>query len=60
MKSLLVKIWENRWMLRSIFSTIYFNFHYLPFRQAVHLPIILYKPHLVKLKGNVNICKLGG
>ena len=47
-------------MLRSLFSTIYFNFHYLPFNQAIRLPILLYKPHLVKCKGSVNISKEGG
>lgn len=34
---------------------IYFNFHYLPFKQAVRLPILLYKPHLLKCKGKVTI-----
>lgn len=41
----------NCWVLRSIIPTIYFNFHYLPFRQAIKLPIILYKPHLKLMKG---------
>ena len=41
--------------LRYIIPTLYFNFHYLPFRQAVHLPILLYKPHLLKCKGKVLI-----
>lgn len=44
-------------MLRSVLSSIYFNFHYLPFRQAMRLPILLYKPKLLKMKGNV---KIGG
>ena len=56
----IIKIWNKRWMLRSLFSTIYFNFHYLPFNQAIRLPILLYKPHLVKCKGSVNISKEGG
>lgn len=34
---------------------VYFNFHYLPFKQAVKLPILLYKPHLLKCKGKVTI-----
>ncbi len=38
-----------------IHKTIYFNFHYLPFSQAVKLPILLYKPHFIKLKGKVII-----
>ena len=33
----------------------FFNFHYLPFRQAVKLPILLQKPHFIKLKGKVII-----
>jgi len=32
--------------LRYIIPTLYFNFHYLPWRQAIKLPIVLYKPHL--------------
>ena len=42
-------------MLRSIFSSIYFNFHYLPLSQAVRLPIIFYKPKFGELKGTVMI-----
>lgn len=42
-------------MLRSIFSSIYFNFHYLPFKQAIKMPIILYKPKLLKCKGEIKI-----
>lgn len=41
--------------LRYIIPTLYFNFHYLPFRQAIYLPIVLYKPHLLKCKGKVCI-----
>lgn len=26
-------------------KTVYFNFHYLPFKQAVKLPIYLHRPH---------------
>ena len=51
----LLKIWNNRWILRSIFKTIYFNFHYLPFEQAIKLPILLYKPKLLKCKGKIII-----
>ena len=53
--SIISKIYNNRFILRNIFQTIYFNFHYLPFRQAIRLPIILYKPHFLKLKGEVKI-----
>lgn len=42
-------------MLRSIVPTLYFNFHYLPFRQAVKIPIVLYKPHFRAMKGKVII-----
>lgn len=38
-----------------IFQIIYFNFYYLPFKQAIKLPIILYKPKFVKLKGKISI-----
>lgn len=47
-------------MLRNLSSTIYFNFHYLPLKQAIHLPIWLYKPHLVKCCGSVEINPMGG
>lgn len=46
---------KKLWVLRSIFSTLYFNFHYLPFRQAVKLPIVLYKPKLLECKGSIEI-----
>ncbi len=39
------------WILQSI----YFNFHYLPFKQAIKLPIVLRKPRFIKLKGKVII-----
>ncbi|WP_298030717.1 hypothetical protein [uncultured Alistipes sp.] len=34
---------------------IWFNFHYLPWRQALRLPILLYKPRLKKCKGKIEI-----
>jgi len=43
------------WCLRSLPQTIYFNFHYLPFRQAIRLPVLLYKPHFRRLDGQVSI-----
>lgn len=49
------QIWRKRWMLRSIIQSIFFNFHYLPFKQAIKLPILLYKPQFVNLKGQVII-----
>lgn len=42
-------------ILRSLPKTIYFNFKYLPIRQALHLPIILYRPNLINLKGRIEI-----
>ena len=51
----LKRLWKNKWILRSCFSTIYFNFHYLPFNQAIKLPILLYKPTFGRLAGNVLI-----
>lgn len=38
-----------------LIPSIYFNFRYLPFKQAVMLPILLYKPHFIKLKGKIVI-----
>ena len=55
MLNLLRKICNNFWRLRSLPSTLYFNFHYLPFKQAVKLPIVLYKPNLVKCEGTIKI-----
>lgn len=40
---------------RAIIPSLYFNFKYLPFRQAVKLPILTYKPTFLKLKGKVII-----
>ncbi|MCM1218756.1 MAG: hypothetical protein NC548_30085 [Lachnospiraceae bacterium] len=44
-----------KWIFRSLPKTIYFNFHYLPFHQAIKLPILLYKPHFVSTKGTIKI-----
>lgn len=52
---MLHKIWNNRWLLRFLFQNLYFNFHYLPFKQAIKLPILLYKPKLLKCKGKIII-----
>ena len=40
---------------RSWLYSAYFNFHYLPFRQAVKMPIIFHKPRFIKLGGSVRI-----
>lgn len=46
---------DNKWMLRSLAKTVYFNFRYLPAKQAVRLPIWLYKARLRKLGGSITI-----
>jgi len=46
---------RNLWQLRSLPYTLYFNFHYLPFKQAIKLPILLYKPTLLRCAGSVKI-----
>ena len=38
-----------------LIPSAYFNFHYLPLKQAIKLPILLYKPHFIRLKGKVVI-----
>lgn len=38
-----------------IFKILYFNLHYLPFKDAVKLPILLRKPHLDCMKGQILI-----
>lgn len=38
-----------------ILHSVYFNFHYLPVYQAWKLPILLYKPKFLSMKGNVII-----
>lgn len=47
------KLWQNRKVLYYLPSSIYFNFHYLPFKQAIRMPIFLYKPNLIETKGKV-------
>ena len=42
-------------ILRSLHKTLYFNFKYLPFKQACKLPILLYKPKFIKCKGKIII-----
>ena len=41
--------------LRMLLPSLWFNFKYLPFKQAIKLPILLYKPTFLKLKGTVVI-----
>ncbi len=49
------KLWKYRSFLQYIFQSIYFNFHYLPVRQAVKLPILVHKMKIVAAKGQVEI-----
>lgn len=46
-----------------LLSSIYINFKLLPFRQAVKLPILTIKPHIINLKGKIiiddDVCKFG-
>lgn len=49
------KIKNHFWILRSLPKTLYFNFRYLPFRQAYRLPILLYKPRFCCLSGKLRI-----
>lgn len=44
---------KNLRLLRAVLSSIYFNFKYLPLKQAVKLPILLYKPYFKEMKGKV-------
>ena len=44
-----------KFILFYLLPTIYFNFKYLPFNQAIKLPIFLYKPKFYKLKGKIII-----
>lgn len=53
--SIIKKIWRKRAIMRSILYSIYFNFYYLPFKHAIKLPILLYKPHFISLRGKVMI-----
>ncbi len=53
--NLLAKIWKNRRDVYYITSSIYFNFKFLPLKQAVKLPILLYKPELLKSKGQIKL-----
>ena len=55
-------------LLSAIPTSIYFNFHYLPFKQAIKFPILVKKSHIYEAKGKIIIdapikfgmIKLGG
>lgn len=55
---LIKKIKTNLWVLRSLLPTLYFNFKCLPLKQAIKLPIFLYRPRIVSCSGKITI--LGG
>lgn len=42
--------WKFAWI-----PNIYFNLRYLPFKQAIRLPIWINKPHLHEMKGRIII-----
>lgn len=51
-----LKYLKNHWkMIIYIFHTLYFNFKFLPFKQALKLPVILYKPKFMGLSGKIMI-----
>ena len=54
-RGLAERLWKYRRFLLHLPINLYFNFRYLPFRQAVKLPIIIGKMHLVSCKGKVVI-----
>lgn len=50
MFKIIKKIWRLSWI-----NTIRFNFHYLPFKQAIRLPFFLYSSKIFCLKGSVEL-----
>lgn len=42
-------------LLRLVPSSIYFNFKYLPVKQAIKIPIFIYKPDFQRIRGEVKI-----
>ena len=42
-------------ILRYLIPTLWVNFKCLPFYQAIKLPILVYKPHFLSLKGKIVI-----
>src|SRR5574344_485775 len=55
MKKWLLKFFRDSWLLWNLPKTFWFNFHYLPIKQAIKLPIWLRKPHFVKCGGKIII-----
>ncbi len=46
---------KTLYLMKFLIPTLFFNFYYLPFKQAIHLPIWIRKPHFHKLGGKVEI-----
>ena len=55
MNNLFSKVVETLKWLPYMPISIYFCFKYLPLKQAIYVPIWLYKPHLGHLGGSVSI-----
>lgn len=53
--NILRKIWNHRSVLRYIHRTICFNFRHLPLRQAIKLPIWLYRPYIKSCEGCITL-----
>ena len=51
----ILKYLKNPIYWRALFPTIIFNFRFLPFNQAVKLPIWVYKMRLLSQKGSISI-----
>ena len=47
------KIIENKWVFRALPYSILFNLYYLPIKQAIKIPILVYKPKFSSLKGKI-------
>lgn len=41
--------------IQALIPSLWFNFRYLPFKEAIKLPILIYKPHFLRLSGKVII-----
>lgn len=46
-------LWGKRWLLRALVPSIIFNFRFLPLKQALKLPIILYKAKIISSSGKI-------
>ena len=52
---LLKKILNHKFYIFYTLHSIYFNFKFLPFKQAIKLPILLYRPKFYSLNGKIEI-----